>query len=285
MTEPVDLSSLPYRDRRFLCIAADKLVKHARKVQGGPIPAERQLEGLYRLGELAAAALGGGNTQAISDALILGYRTANFWWSLQHAQTKGVFVLLASNSEAEPLRFPVGHPRDRVLYVGHPFTPDTYVPMASFHRFLFEHKVAEALRLLRTLGAVDVEVEHITGWRSTVEAGAEISVPLIDGVDIGGKVAASSGENRRVISRMKLAPSTDPYVPNDLVWYQHEPLWREVADARLESGLTSFQVDVEYTEDFGVNSSVKTIIAKTGLEIGGAFSEHQKTIWRLKGSF
>ena len=35
-----------------------------------------------------------------------------------------------------------------------------------------------------------------------------------------------------------------PSVPNDLVWLPHEPFWQEVVDARLTSGLLSFNVDV-----------------------------------------
>ena len=54
------------------------------------------------------------------------------------------------------------------MYVGHPVDPTTYVPVADFHRFLFEHKVAEALRLIRSLGAVTVEVVRVEGWDRAV---------------------------------------------------------------------------------------------------------------------
>lgn len=56
-------------------------------------------------------------------------------------------------TETEALQFPVGHPRKNVVYIGHPVEPPVYFPVADFHRFLFEHKVAEAQRLTRCLGA------------------------------------------------------------------------------------------------------------------------------------
>ena len=74
-------------------------------------------------------------------------------------------------------------------------------------------------------------------------------------------------------------------MPADLVWLPHEPLWQEVALARLESGLDSFVIDVRSTDDYGVNAGLKALVSKAGLEAGGAFVEHRNTIWRLQGSF
>jgi hypothetical protein len=70
---------------------------------------------------------------------------------------------------------------------------------------------------------------------------------------------------------MRLKPTQSPWVPTDLVWLPHEPLWQEVAQARLESGLDSFVLDVRSTDDYGVNARLKALVAKAGLEAGGAF--------------
>ena len=82
--------------------------------------------------------------------------------SLKQSSIK-VHLLVLKSSEAAALRFPVGHPRNKVVYVGHPVDPVTYIPMAHFHTFLFEHKVAEALRLMRSLGADSVDVVRVEG--------------------------------------------------------------------------------------------------------------------------
>jgi hypothetical protein len=84
---------------------------------------------------------------------------------------------------------------------------------------------------------------------------------------------------------MRLKPTMPAWVPDDLVWLPHEPLWREVAQARLESGLDSFALDVRSTDDYGVNASLKALVAKAGLEAGGSFIEHRNTVWRLQGAF
>jgi hypothetical protein len=36
---------------------------------------------------------------------------------------------------------------------------------------------------------------------------------------------------------MQLSPTTPPHIPSDLVWFRTKPLWQEIANARLESGL------------------------------------------------
>lgn len=155
--------------------------------------------------------------------------------------------------------------------------------MADFHRFLFEHKVAEALRLICSLGAVTVEVVRVEGWDQTVGIDLGVALPDVRQVDVGVSASRERGSGRSVLSKMRLNPTQSPSVPADLVWLPHEPLWQEVAQARLESGLDSFIIDVRSTDDYGVNASLKAFVAKAGLKAGGAFMEHRNTVWRLQG--
>ena len=39
------------------------------------------------------------------------------------------------------------------------------------------------------------------------------------------------------------------------------------------------------TDDYGVNASLKALVAKAGLEAGGSFIAHRNTVWRLQGAF
>jgi hypothetical protein len=183
----------------------------------------------------------------------------------------GENLIPVSSIDAAELHFPVGHPRGKVAYIGHPVDPPVYVPVADFHRFLFEHKVAEALRLIRTLGAVTVEVVRVEGWDQTVGVKVGVALPDLSQADIGASASQERTSGRSVLSTMRLKPTQSPWVPTDLVWLPHEPLWQEVAQARLESGLDSFVLDVRSTDDYGVNARLKALVAKAGLEAGGAF--------------
>jgi hypothetical protein len=197
----------------------------------------------------------------------------------------GENLIPVTSIDATQLRFPVGHPRRKVAYIGHPVDPPAYMPMADFHRFLFEHKVAEALRLIRSLGAVTVEVVRVEGWDQTAGVNLGLALPDVSQTDVGVSASKARGSSHLVLSTMRLKPTQSPLIPADLIWLPHEPLWQEVAQARLESGLDSFIIDVRSTDDYGVNASLKALVAKAGLEAGGAFIEHRNTIWRLQGTF
>jgi hypothetical protein len=202
-----------------------------------------------------------------------------------HMQEAGETLLPVSPADAAKLHFPVGHPRKNVVYIGHPVDSPTYIPVADFHRFLFEHKVAEALRLIRSLGAVTVEVVRVEGWDRDIGVNLGAGLPGVDQLDVGVSASRGRGSGRSVLTTMRLKPVQSPSVPQDLVWLPHEPLWQEVVQARLESGLDSFILDVRSTDDYGVNASLKALVSKAGLEAGGSFVEHRATIWRLQGAF
>jgi len=257
------ISELPY-DRRRMIVVRDA---------GTPDPtsAGQRIGNAFRSGGILGIAV---TMAAVEAVRILGERSAADW-----------APLAVTTSEAADLQFPVGHPRRAVVYVGHPIDPMTYIPMAQFHTFLFEHKVAEALRLIRSLGADTVDVVHVQGWDSRV--GIKLSAPLpgAEQVQASAAVGVERGRGHSIIGRMRLQPSGPPRIPNNLVWFPHEPLWKEVADARLTSGLRAFVLDIKSFDDYGVNANLQALIARSGLEAGGSFVEHSATWWRLEGTF
>jgi hypothetical protein len=133
-----------------------------------------------------------------------------------------------------------------------------------------------------------VKVVRVEGWDQT--AGVNLGVAVPTGTDASTfEMKASGGRETSsgttILTEMKLNPTAPPHIPDGLVWLTHEPLWQEVAQARLESGLDSFAIDVRSTDDYGVNASLKALVAKSGLEVGGNFVEHRNTIWQLNGTF
>ncbi len=204
--------------------------------------------------------------------------------SAASAREAGVEILTVSRSEAAGLTLPPGHPRDTVVYVGHPLEPAVYYTAAQFHRKTFEHKLAEAVRLLMALGATELQVEHVVGWSSEMSARLNVPIPSHSaevGVDAGRRSASSSS----LLFRAELDGTADPAVPGGLAWYPHEPTWQQVADGRLNYGLRNFALGVRYDDDFGVNVGFKLAVAKYGLDLGGEFEDHRSTEWRITGKF
>jgi hypothetical protein len=156
--------------------------------------------------------------------------------------------------------------------------------------------VKSCLRAIRETGAVK-GLAHITGGGFTdniprvlpkhLGVGIDLAMPLpgAEQVEVGANAGVKRSQGDSVMISMRLKPSGNASVPNDLVWLPHEPLWQEVVDARLTSGLLSFNVDVRSHDDYGVTANLKAKIAKSGLEAGGSFVEHRATWWRLTGTF
>src|SRR5215467_4224150 len=148
--------------------------------------------------------------------------------------SKGINLLLISDDEAKQLIFPIGHWRPKVIYVGHPVNPSEYFPFSDFHRALFEHKVAEALRLVTGLGAKSVVVEHVQGWGRELGVNIGVGAPNTLGAEVSASAGLQRSQGTYIMSRMTLHPSGPAKVPPGLVWLPQEPLWREVVRARLE---------------------------------------------------
>jgi NAD(P)-dependent dehydrogenase (short-subunit alcohol dehydrogenase family) len=193
-------------------------------------------------------------------------------------------VSVISAQRACDLQFPPGHPQERLVYAKHPAKQTMYFPLAGFHKFAFEHKFAEAIRLLAALGASSIRAEHVKGL------GREFAANL------GGTFAATGesatmeaghtrNDNSRLLFTSTLEGHASPTIPDDLVWYPFEPMWQAIANNRTKHGLKQFSLTLTYTEDFGINSGLKAQLSKASLEIDGNFEEHQSTVWTLSGDF
>lgn len=272
------LLDLPYDSRRLI-VVSDRLTERSEKVAQPPSVIDSAAGPIGRLiAKQPQAAL-------LVLAGVVGWELAR---AVRRLQSQGTTVRPIALTTAQSLRFPPGHPRTDVVYGAHPVDPGSYIPAADFHRFLFQHKVAEAQRLIRVLGATTVSVRSVQGWNLEAAANLGLSFPE---PSTGASAKASASADRtsasgdEIITRMTLTPLGAPYVPEDLVWFSHEPLWQEIASARIESGLREFSIDVRSSDDFGINAKLKASLDKVGLEAGGTFVDHVETTWRLEGTF
>jgi hypothetical protein len=280
MPEGQDILIRPYMERHLIVVSQTKLIKAAE-------------EDIRRLGQVAKPDLGSLISKT-TKSLILAAVTLNikeavnvgveYVEALGKLGQQGVSILPISREQAVKLSFPPTHPRDGVVYVGHPSIPEQYYPMAGFHRIMFEQKVTEAVRLLMSLGANSISAEHVRGWSRDFAAHISVPLPLTD-AKAGADASAGRKERDSLLFAARLAGSDAPKIPTDLVWYPFEPTWKAIGEGRLRFGLKEFELSVSYLDDFGVNLGVKASIARAGLDLGGKFEDHEATIWKLTGKF
>lgn len=267
----------PYSDRQMIVVTDDAVVEAARRAELEALEKERTVN-WSKIGELAVKALLGGTGFLIAEVT----KEAIKAWS--RARASGVQVLQIGKSEAAHIAFPPGHPREGVLYIGHPAMPNVYYTTADFHRVTFEHKFSEAIDLLMHLGATKIRVEHVRGWSK--EFSSRLTVPLGEAdATVTGGVGATRQGGTQLLYEATLAGATEPRLPDSLVWYPHEPTWQSIAKGRMHFGLQNFSLSVAYEDDLGVNAGLKVSALKAGLELGGQFEDHEATTWRIAGEF
>ena len=264
----------PYSERQLIAIAADEVIAAEREAKE---KSTSKSEGVdwTKVAKLTLAFFGG-PTRILTEVTIEAIKAWN------RVRASGFPVLTITRTDAMAVKLPPGHPRDGVLYVGHPAIPSVYYTPALFHRLCFEHKFCEAINLLMDLGATEISVEHISGWSK--EFSANLSVPL-GATEVGTKAGSSSKAGSQLLYKATLAGTENPSVPSNLVWYPHEPTWHQIAEGRLKFGLKDFSLSVRYEDDFGINAGLKTAVTKAGLDLGGKFEDHQSTVWRIDGKF
>ncbi|WP_321920026.1 hypothetical protein [Paraburkholderia tropica] len=277
-TESFDVLELSYPERQLVVVLDDAVVQATRKAA----EAARNGTGADWTAVVEKIAQGVKRLDTIGPLITIAGATYDELRAWAKAREGGLNILQVGRSEAGRLRFPPGHPRDRALYVAHPATPSVYYTMASFHRMAFEHKFSEAVSLLMSLGATEIEVEHIQGWDRKFTS--QMSVPLQQ-VDASGHASQSTGRKSSLLFKASYDNKQDATVPEGLVWFAHEPTWQVLADGRIKYGLHEFSLAVNYEDDFGVNAGMKLRVQKAGLDIGGTFEDHVATTWKLTGKF
>jgi hypothetical protein len=191
---------------------------------------------------------------------------------------------LVRASVAGRLRMPQGPPQTNTLYVVHPRRTREYLPAGPFHLRLAEEKVAEAMGLMRALGAARIEVRADFSDQSKTTAHVVL--------DVAARAVDATGERTRtesggVESTYECDGSDTPHVPGNLVWLDVEPTWRELVAGRLSTTnrIRSFTVLIHLDQAYGFGSDLAGKAMKQKIGLGGEVSGAMQRVWRMTASF
>lgn len=228
------VAMLPYAKRQRIVVVDDAVAEAERQARAIAVP-EAEEKGVP-LEKLLDAAL----VFQCSAPMLAAFVGKELYKKLKSAREQGIDLLSVGRSEAgSQLSLPVGHPLDGVVCVGDPARPNVYHTLAEFHRRTFEHKFAEAVRLLMALGATRMRVSSEEGRGA--DMASELDVPL---QAVAGKVSARRAGTQGLLFEATLAPN-QPRLPGDLVWYPQEPNWRTLPEGCLGYGLADFSLAAE----------------------------------------
>ena len=294
----VPILDRPYAERQFIMVTDDAIVERIR-LRRQLDEAEAKVGGKSKEPEdwatIAAMVVGLAFPVARVAALgIAGYQVVKRGLEAWGQASESVAIHLVAASEATAMTFPPGHPKPDVLYVAHPAVPNRYCTTSDFHRMVFEHKFSEAVTLLMALGATSIEVHHVAGWTKEILGTMVSAFGVAEVVDAAVQVEAGSEKaaSRSLILKADLGRDarSEPYLPDNMVWYPHEQLWQTVAQGRLSHQLTRCQIAVNYADDFSVNAELHSVVSapkkgKAALSLGGSWNEYTYTVWRIDAVF
>jgi hypothetical protein len=295
----IDPQSIDYALRQRIVIVEDEIAFAGRRIameaeRGGEEAVRKSAEAIVAGNEtdeqfrmvlllLPLATLAPGPALlrvGASLAPIVGNKVVDL---VKKARRERLRVLPVALSEARELRFPGGDPVEEMLYVGNPVSPRDYYPAASFHRRTFEHKFHELVRLLGALGATEIGVKAVKGYKWN--AGIESDVP---GGKLPGKAAVKSKLKRLATTELdasfSLTPAA-PKVPSDLRWLDREDGWRTLVELQLDRRVRDYSLNLRLDDNFGMDAEISARVKDLKIGLGGSFEEHHSTVWQIHAAF
>lgn len=204
------------------------------------------------------------------------------------------------------IKFPYGQPTGNELYIANPVKPDEYVPYDNFEFTLFKDKILELKRLLRSLGATEITFTCKKGISIDEAERMESSVNAESGLlghKVSGGYSSEEGQNRMSSQGIKvdyierLDSYEYPSLPDRLHWYNSDPEWKDIVEARLHHNQLHFEQSIstkqvsslneQSQED--INAAYKGLISHINVNYHHEREFHVKTteetMWRITAEF
>jgi hypothetical protein len=203
-------------------------------------------------------------------------------------------VLYMPRALARSLDFPdESDPRDGVVYAGHPTFPSVYFPVSNVNMYLFKERVLEYVRLLRDLGAEEIEIDAVDHDSATT-LDAALRLPLtgaVQGLPVPvGNIDMAVGVRRQAQGtasyfwRGPASPVAD-FDARRYPWLAADPLLQDLVDTRLAGQVHETRIALRGHDEYGVNASVAADLLEAGYKLGGDVRHTSATELALRVHF
>lgn len=186
-------------------------------------------------------------------------------------------VLVVGNSDQALSQYQSidGYFAPNIVYSRHPSDPAFFIRIANFHGYLLQEKRAEFFRLVTALGAK--AVRQCDANRMGVKGSSKVEASDPTQIfDLNMDSNLKSEKNSRFDLTASFEEATQPpRFPENMRWINHEPVWRAMAEARINNWVDRFTVSFTYSQDFNITADLVGKISEFGLSAGGSFSKFE----------
>ena len=203
------------------------------------------------------------------------------------------------------IKFPYGPPTGNELYIANPAKPNEYVPYGNYEP-LFMDKIRELKRLLRSLGATEITFTSLRGTK--IEEAERDGYNVTAGAgynnhNVSGGYSSDNCQNRMSSQGIKvdyierLNSNEYPSLPDGLHWYNSDPEWKDIVEARLHHNQLHFEQSISTKQvtslneqsQMNVNAAYEGLICKINANYHREREFHVKTteetMWRITAEF
>lgn len=171
-------------------------------------------------------------------------------------------------------RFPPQHPQKGIVYSCTDFDPNYYIPLSTFHQYSFDLKQSSFIKMCAHLGAKEIFLinEEIDNVVTNLNMEVEVMV-----ASASLNTRAEKNEFKSNITHFLFPkPSHKQTIPFQSKWIETEPTWETLQEVRLENNASSYNCELNYTDEMGVTADLAARYLKNGLNIGGTFEKIKK---------
>jgi hypothetical protein len=178
-------------------------------------------------------------------------------------------VALVRPNVADKLNFPSGGAVNNVLYRRHPYVDTTYIQAAEFNPYLFKDKISELARVMIAAGATsfDIAADTTKAEEIALDAGTTLEKQF------GGSFRSSRKSAMKIDWSYTGAGKRSSALPDNLVWYNHEPQWDVIWNAAVHSGAKRLKLQVSHDLAHEIDANLAAKFQGAGFQLGGKLRE------------
>lgn len=174
------------------------------------------------------------------------------------------FLIILKNKIPE-IKFPLGHPYEDELYFAHPFKKDIYYHSSNYENMLMQEKLMELNDILECLGAKNIvtktsgvfDMQNKQDTTGNINAEAGFIKSLKGEASIDFRERENSLSNNSASSEQSFSYNKEPYLPENLLWFNHEPTWQKLSEQRLKGNIIKSKIKLSSKISEFISSSEK----------------------------
>jgi hypothetical protein len=190
-------------------------------------------------------------------------------------------------SEArKSLKFPVGHPIDGGIYCTSEMDSKRYVPISSFHSDMYNNKLSFFMDMCSILGVKECTMTEMckNGQTFKFDVGASGKDNINDN-DNELKGGTEKNDLLKMEGNFSFPKPKHQIKRIDSKWLNSEQTWDKMQDIRIERDMTSYKIEFNIDNDFGINLNTIAKFRGDKLKFGGQFKEFTISSYTYKINF